>query len=135
MQSSQPCILIVDDDKAAALLLQTYLARFGFEILSAANADEALLALAKRTVHAVVSDYNMPRINGLELAALIKQQYPQVPVFILSGSLRPPEAATAPIEGWFLKGEPISLLRDALVQRLGKQQPHRSQKFPRRDGQ
>src|SRR5437879_1421468 len=103
MQSSHPCILIVDDDRAAALLLETYLARFGFEILSAADADEALSTLAKRSVQAVVSDYNMPGTNGLELTALIKQQYPQIPVFIISGSLRPPEAATAPIEGWFIK--------------------------------
>jgi DNA-binding NtrC family response regulator len=120
MRSFSPCILIVDDDKATALVLQMYMARFGFEILLAANADEAFLTLARRTVQAVVSDYDMPRTNGLELAALIKQQYPQIPVFILSGTLRPPEAATAPINGWFLKGEPLSLLRDTLVQRLGK---------------
>ena len=130
MQSSHPYILIVDDDRAAALLLETYLARFGFEILSAADADEALSTLAKRSVQAVVSDYNMPGTNGLELTALIKQQYPQIPVFIISGSLRPPEAATAPIEGWFMKGEPISVLRDALVQRLGKHRPHHSPNKP-----
>ena len=126
MQIPCPCILIVDDERATALVLQTYLTGSGFEVLEAADADEALATLAKRTVHAVVSDYNMPRTNGLELAALIKQQYPQILVFIISGSLRPPEAATTPIEGWFTKGEPISLLRDALVQRLGKHQPHRS---------
>src|SRR5437879_1506825 len=135
MQSSARCILIVDDDNATALVLQMYMARFGFEILLAADADEALSTLAKRTAQAVVSDYNMPRTNGLELAVQIRQQYSQIPVFILSGSLSPPEAATAPIEGWFLKGEPISLLRDALVQRLGKHQPPRSSKSSRRDGQ
>ena len=135
MQIPCPCILIVDDERATALVLETYLTGSGFEVLSAADADEALSTLAKRTVQAVVSDYNMPRTNGLELAALIKQQYPQIPVFIVSGSLRPPESATAPIEGWFTKGQPISVLRDALVQRLGKPQPHRSPKSPRIDGQ
>jgi DNA-binding NtrC family response regulator len=135
MQSSRPCILIVDDDKAILLILETYLARFDFEILLAVDADDALSTLAKRTVHAVVSDYNMPRTNGLELAVLIKQQYPHILVFILSGSLSPPEAATAPIEGWYMKAEPLSVLRDALTQRLGKQQPHHSPKSPRRDGQ
>ena len=135
MQSTRPCILIVDDDKAILLILETYLARFGFEILLAVDAEEALSTLAKRTINAVVSDYNMPRTNGLELAVLIKQQYPHIPVFILSGSLSPPEAATAPIEGWFTKGEPISLLREVLVQRLGKHQPHHSSKSPRRNGQ
>ena len=124
----------MDDERATALVLETYLTGSGFEVLSAADADEALSTLAKRTVQAVVSDYNMPRTNGLELAALIKQQYPQIPVFIISGSLRPPESDSAPIEGWFMKGEPISVLRDALIQRLGKDQPHRSQKSPRRDG-
>lgn len=130
-----PCILIVDDERATALALQTYLAVSGFEVLSAADADEALSTLANRSVQAVVSDYNMPRTNGLELAAIIKQQFPQISVFIISGSLRPTEAATAPIEGWFIKREPISLLRDALIKRLGKPQPHRPPKSPRRDGQ
>jgi CheY-like chemotaxis protein len=59
MESSYPCILIV---------------------------DEALSTLTKRTVEAVVSDYNMPGANGLELAALIRQQYPHIPVFILSNA-------------------------------------------------
>jgi CheY-like chemotaxis protein len=125
-----PCVLVVEDEKPAALLLQTYLASLGVEILVAEDADQALAILATRKVQAVVSDYRMPGKSGLELANIIKQQYPDTPVFILSGSPQPPESRKAPIEGWFTKGEPLSLLRKALLERLGKRPPQNSPNTP-----
>jgi len=100
-------------------MIETYLAGLGYETLVTTDPSEALSMLAERTVHAVVSDLQMPGTNGLELASLIKQRHPDTPTFILSLSARPPECSTAAIDGWFLKNKPLSVLRDALIQRLG----------------
>ncbi|MBN2654459.1 MAG: response regulator [Nitrospirae bacterium] len=60
-------ILIVDDDKTTRKLLTLYLKAKGYEVVAAENGLEAMEKLGTENVNLVVSDMNMPFMDGIEL--------------------------------------------------------------------
>lgn len=80
-------ILIVEDSSAMrSLLISTIEALEGFEIVEAANGFEALRLLPRERVDLVITDINMPDINGLELIRYVRNSaiYQTIPLFIIS---------------------------------------------------
>lgn len=80
-------ILIVEDSSAMrSLLISTIEALEGFEIVEAANGFEALRLLPRERVDLVITDINMPDINGLELIRYVRNSaiYKSIPLFIIS---------------------------------------------------
>lgn len=79
-------ILVVDDD---ALVLQStaaMLADLGHRVLEAGSGREALEYLGRaQSVDVVITDQAMPGMTGMQLAATIKQQRPDLPVILASG--------------------------------------------------
>ena len=80
-------VLVVDDDHHARFLLGALLDHAGFTVVPACDGRAALTELHKRRFDAVVTDYRMPFLNGIELLRLIQIHYPHVPVILASGSL------------------------------------------------
>lgn len=78
-------ILVVDDEKGIRDGLRLFLKREGHSVFTAADGREALDILEKNDMDIVISDLKMPRINGDELMAFIKKEYPGVKVIILTG--------------------------------------------------
>ena len=66
-------ILLVDDDPKNLLALEAILESADHRLVKAQTADEALLALMREDYAAIVLDVQMPDLNGIELARLIKQ--------------------------------------------------------------
>lgn len=60
-------VLYVDDDSALVRLVQKTLARRGFEVVHAADGDEAMSLLASDRVHVVALDHYLPTGTGLDL--------------------------------------------------------------------
>ncbi len=60
-------VLVVDDDAATRVLLQTLIARAGLSVHIAADGEEAVEALRHLDVDAIVMDLFMPRMNGTDL--------------------------------------------------------------------
>ncbi len=60
-------ILVVDDEKEIADLIEIYLVSDGYKVLKADNAEEGLEILGKEDVHLVLLDIMMPGMNGLEM--------------------------------------------------------------------
>ena len=80
-------ILITEDSPTMrSLIVSTIQAMGEFEIIEAANGFEALRVLPRSQVDLVITDINMPDINGLELLSFIKgnEQYKDTPLFIIS---------------------------------------------------
>jgi two-component system chemotaxis sensor kinase CheA len=75
-------ILLVEDSPFYRTLEKNYLVEAGFQVLEAADGEEALDVLARRPVEIVVTDIEMPRVNGFELAARIREskQFGRVPI-------------------------------------------------------
>lgn len=65
-------ILAVEDDPVARLVLHRALANLGHETIPAADGEGALAALAREPVRVVVSDWTMPRMDGLELCRRVR---------------------------------------------------------------
>jgi two-component system, chemotaxis family, chemotaxis protein CheY len=80
-------ILIAEDSSTMrSLIVSTIVAMGDFEIVEAANGFEALRILPREKVDLVITDINMPDINGLELVSFIKsnENYKNTPLFIIS---------------------------------------------------
>jgi putative two-component system response regulator len=75
--------LIVDDDEFSLELLSGVLAAKGYEVAQAHNGREALDALRKQSIHLVITDWEMPEMNGLELCKAIRAEDFEGYVFII----------------------------------------------------
>jgi DNA-binding NtrC family response regulator len=77
-------ILIVDDEENARLGLSKLLAHEGYEVASAANGQEALEYLRRSKVQLVISDINMPGMNGLLFLRELSRDYPSLHVIMIT---------------------------------------------------
>jgi two-component system cell cycle sensor histidine kinase/response regulator CckA len=82
-----PAVLLVEDEVPLLRLAERALRRAGFEVISAGCAEEALEMLEKveSMPLALVSDVVMPGVDGLELAARLRDRWPTLPVLLVSG--------------------------------------------------
>ena len=89
-------VLVIDDERSMCELLEAGLKQGGFLVAARTSAAEALRVLAAEDFDAVVTDLNMPGMNGADLCERIAANRPDVPVIVITafGSL---EAATAVI--------------------------------------
>ena len=79
-------ILVVDDEEHVALTLQRGLRKLpDCEIVTATGARQALQLFAQEPFDLVITDYKMPDMDGLTLAASVKASYPQTIVILITG--------------------------------------------------
>lgn len=110
MREVRPLVLVVDDDPLVLDVFSSLLRQIGFGVMSSGNAVEAFGVLqACRDIEVLISDFDMPQMNGEQLAMAAKKLRPSLPVFILSGML-PPYSCSTPWDGWFIKGASINAL-------------------------
>jgi CheY-like chemotaxis protein len=82
----KPLILCVDDDEAILDLTRMALERKGYRVLTATNGIAALEAFAACPIDAVVLDYEMPGMNGGQVAREMMRIKPNIPKLLFSGS-------------------------------------------------
>lgn len=82
---SQRTILHVDDDPAQLRLVAQVLTKQGYRVVSEEDPTKVLDLLLKSGARLALVDVDMPRINGLDLLRLIKQQDGGVQVIMLTG--------------------------------------------------
>ncbi len=78
-------ILVVDDQESMRTLLKDMLEVIGYEITLAEGGEEALSLLQSRDFNLVLSDLNMPGMDGSALLRAIKATWPSLPVVIITG--------------------------------------------------
>ena len=79
-----PSVLIVEDDLELREALADTLELADIEHLTAGSGEEALELLKKQPVEMVVSDVNMPGIDGHDLLAQVRKHYPATPVALIT---------------------------------------------------
>ena len=82
---ADPKILFVDDEVERLNILPRLLEQEPYDLITCPSANEALQILAKNGIDLVISDIRMPEMNGIELAAEIKDKYPRIPVVLITG--------------------------------------------------
>lgn len=78
-------ILVVDDDPSIVRLLQEFLARLGYPCKAAGHGIEAMAAMEQVPSTIVVTDLLMPGMDGMELIALVKKQWPDTDIIVVTG--------------------------------------------------
>ena len=82
-------ILIVDDERHVARVLTVALERAGYAVVTAGNGEEAVTRLVALKPDALLTDVMMPRMNGRELVAVVRNHFQecQVPIVVMTSSL------------------------------------------------
>ncbi len=76
-------ILVVDDEKEIAELVEIYLVSDGYKVFKAANAQEGFDILDKEDIHLVLLDIMMPGMDGMEMCRKIRETN-NIPIIMLS---------------------------------------------------
>ncbi len=80
-------VLFIDDNKELCTLFQIYLEESGeFSVHTCDNGEEALSYLKDHQVMAVISDYDMPEMNGIDLLRQLRSIHPRLPFIMLTGN-------------------------------------------------
>ena len=95
----QSKVLIVEDDEGLREALVDTLALAGYEWLEADSAEDALLKLKSNSVDIVVSDVQMAGMGGLALLRNIKQNWPNLPMLLMTAYANIEDAVSAMKEG------------------------------------
>lgn len=80
-----PHILIVDDDQSLGLLLSRTFVRAGYEVRLANSAIEAMALCNAISFDAVLSDVDMPKMDGHQLACWVADNHPRLVCVLMSG--------------------------------------------------
>lgn len=76
--------LVIDDEPDIRELLEITLSRMGIDVESAANVEEAKLALGKRTFNICLTDMKLPDGNGIDLVRFIQKYHSDTPVAVIT---------------------------------------------------
>lgn len=101
-------ILLVDDCRTTRKILGLYLKASGYEVLTAENGLDAIEKLATQEVNLVMTDLNMPFMDGLELVKTLRAdtRWDSVPILMVTTEADPAErdkAMSAGANGYLVK--------------------------------
>ncbi len=104
-------VLVVDDEKSFLLSLEEGLRHSAdFRTITAENGKKAVEVLGKNKVDLVVTDLNMPEMDGFQLMAYMLKTWPQIPVMVMTAYSTPEIKAKLELLGSFrLHEKPINL--------------------------
>jgi CheY-like chemotaxis protein len=98
-------ILCIDDDELGLKIRKLMLEQEGHTVLTAASGEAGLRLLRESSVDVVILDYNMPGLDGAQVARIIKEISPNLPVIMLSGCADlVPHAALDLVSALLVKG-------------------------------
>jgi two-component system C4-dicarboxylate transport response regulator DctD len=110
-------VVVVEDDVEALEDIAELLEYEGFSVIACANAEQALVALAKTQQATLVTDIMMPGTDGITLARKAVLAFPEIRVVLMSGS--DPNRGVGYDPAWAYLQKPINVddLIEAILQR------------------
>lgn len=112
MSATAPTILVVEDDAIVRMLIVDVLEELEFQVLEAADAEEALKVVedSNNVINLMMTDVGLPDMDGKQLATKVRELRPDLPILFASGYA---ESIDVP-EGMHVIGKPFSIdqLRD-----------------------
>lgn len=78
-------ILVIEDDKITRRLIKEILSRTGYDVIEAEDGAKGLEAFKSEKPDLVITDYQMPVMNGLRVLSEVRSGNPNVPVIMLTG--------------------------------------------------
>ena len=84
MEQGYKRILVVDDEDNARVALSKILTHDGYDVASASNGLEALNYLRSNEVELIITDLNMPEMNGLNFLRMLNREHPASNVIMVT---------------------------------------------------
>ena len=82
-------VLVVDDEPDVRKVVKMTLTKAGFDVIEAEDGEKAIAAIKKGEnpllLDVIISDIRMPKINGVEAINYFQEQWPRVPLIVLTG--------------------------------------------------
>ena len=88
-------ILVVEDDAVSRHFLDTLLSRAGYEVITAVDGQQGLAMAVQEEVALILTDLNLPGMDGLDLLQHLRAIKPHVAAIVMSGSASPGQIARA----------------------------------------
>ncbi|MDY6912489.1 MAG: response regulator [Chloroflexota bacterium] len=119
IEFGRKAILVVDDEDHIRNVVARVLKDEGYDVVDAANGNEALFQISQIRIDAVILDIRMPGMSGLEVLHKISRDYPDIKVIMLTGNADREAVSTAKAAGVtdFL-AKPVKL--DRLIETVRK---------------
>lgn len=121
-------VLIVDDEEHVRKTVGLALKQGGYEILEAVDGDQAIAMIQSSptgfSVHAIICDIDLPKVNGHDVIAFIRAKLPSVPVIVLTGQPDVQGAASLFKQGvvdYLIKPAQAQTLLDSVRRAIGEQ--------------
>ena len=92
---SKTRVLVVDDDAGSRRWIAKLLLQDGYDVEVAADGAEALSIVEERAPALIVTDLNMPKINGIELLGRVRESNPEIAMIVATGADEVTSAVTA----------------------------------------
>lgn len=116
-------VLLADDDEAIRVLICSILSDAGYNVYMACDGLEAVDLLKKRRYDVLLTDYHMPKMDGLMLLNLTQAMWPDLPVIVATSDALltgqplhgPLEPAYAILEKPFDRAELLNIVRSAVL--------------------
>jgi len=124
MSEPPAAILCIDDEEPALLLRRRVLEKVGYRVFTALTGKEGIELFRFQAIDAVILDYWMADMDGLEVATELKKLNPKTPIIVLSGYTSILDEGLGRVDLWLRKGEgdPEQLLL-AVGQLLSRNRP------------
>lgn len=119
----QKSILCVDDAPYVLQMLEMFLSAVGYKAITTSNGRDAIQLAAAVVPDAVIVDYEMPELSGLEVARILKQAHPQLPILMYSARLPQTEISAAGLVDAYVEKEHPQALVLELARLLGDPPP------------
>ena len=112
-------IMVIDDSASLRSIVGIALKGAGYEVLEASDGRDALAKLTGQKVHLIISDVNMPNMDGITLVSEVKKlpSYKVTPIMMLTTETQPEKKAAAREAGakaWLVKPFQPPMLLDAV---------------------
>ncbi len=104
-------ILVVDDELGIRETAKALLENQGYEVLTAVDGLDGILALGKSLPDVIISDLHMPRMSGFEFLTIVRQRFPHIAIVAMSGEFVLAEhMAMIKADAFWQKGQPTKKL-------------------------
>ena len=117
MEPNNRRVLVVEDHQGLRYMCSIRLISAGYTVYGAENGLEALEQMEKHPIDVVLTDYRMPKMDGLEFLSVCRVKWPGTPVVFLSGDddNLAQEAVDRGAFAWVRKGSDFSILLELIA--------------------
>lgn len=104
MTAAKKKVLCVDDDLTGLVIRAMVLEKYGYEVITASDGEQALKLFRSTDFDAVLIDYYMPMVDGAYVAKAMRHLKPEVPIVMISAAIALPSDALKDTDAFVAKG-------------------------------